>query len=107
VEIEFAVGAFRSPTLLAYVNTGFEGYLIVPAKQSSLLGPPQYSAPWELGDGSLVQAQEYRGDIVVSGLAVAIPARITLLGEEYLVGRGVVDRLRMTFDHGQRLLLET
>lgn len=53
-----------------------------------------------------MQAQEYRGDILVSGLAVAIPARITLLGNEYLVGRGVVDHLRMTFDHGQRLLLE-
>ena len=57
-------------------------------------------------DGSVVQAQEYRGDILVAGLGVTIPARITLLGEEYLVGRGVVDRLRMTFDHGQRLLLE-
>jgi hypothetical protein len=54
-----------------------------------------------------VQAQEYRGDIHVSGLAVTIPARITLLGEEYLVGRGIVDRLRLTFDHGQRLLIET
>lgn len=107
VEIEFTVGAFRSPTLLAYVDTGFDGYLIIPATQTSLLGPPQFSAPWELGDGSVVQAQEYRGDILVSGLAVTIPARITLLGEEYLVGRRVVDHLRMTFDHGQRLLLET
>jgi len=106
VEIEFTVGAFRSPTLLAYVDTGFDGYLFIPATQTSLLGPPQFSAPWELGDGSVVQAQEYRGDILVSGLAVAIPARITLLGNDYLVGRGVVDHLRMTFDHGQRLLLE-
>ncbi len=54
-----------------------------------------------------MQAQEYRGDVHVSSLAVTIPARITLLGEEYLVGRGIVDHLRMTFDHGQRLLVET
>jgi hypothetical protein len=53
-----------------------------------------------------VEAQEYRGDLLVSGLKITIPARITVLGEEYLVGRGVVDRLRMTFDHGQRLMLE-
>lgn len=60
----------------------------------------------ELGDGSVVQAQEYRGEVHVSGLAVTVPARITLLGEEYLLGRGIVDRLRMTFEHGQRLLVE-
>jgi hypothetical protein len=53
-----------------------------------------------------VKAQEYRGDILISGLGMSIPARITLIGEEYLLGRGVVDHLRMTFDHGQRLLLE-
>lgn len=106
IEIGFAVGSFHSPTFLAYVDTGFDGYLIVPSTQTSLLGPPQFTAPWELGDGTVVQAQEYRGDILVSGLATTIPARITLLGEEYLVGRGVVDHLRMTFDRGQRLLLE-
>jgi predicted aspartyl protease len=106
VEVEFAVGAFRSPTVLAYVDTGFDGYLIIPAKQTSLLGPPQFFAPWELGDGSVVKAQEYRGDILISGLNVSIPARLTLIGEEYLLGRGVVDHVRMTFDHGQRLLLE-
>jgi hypothetical protein len=55
-------------------------------------------------DGSVVEAQEYRGDILVSGLGTTIPARITVLEEEYLVGRDVVDHLRMTFDHGQRLL---
>jgi predicted aspartyl protease len=107
VEVEFAVGAFRSPTVLAYVDTGFDGYLIIPITQTSLLGSPQFFAPWELGDGSVVRAQEYRGDILISGLSMSIPARITLLGEEYLLGRGVVDHLRMTFDHGQRLLLET
>ncbi len=53
-----------------------------------------------------MQAQEYRGDILISGLNISIPARLTLIGEEYLLGRGVVDHVRMTFDHGQRLLLE-
>ncbi len=107
LELDFAIGVFHSPTILAYVDTGFDGYLIIPAAQIALVGPPQFSTPWELGDGSVVQAQEYRGDVHVSGLAVTIPARITLLGEEYLAGRGIVDRLRMTFDHGRHLLVET
>ena len=33
VEVEFAVGVFRSPTVLAYVDTGFDGYLIIPANK--------------------------------------------------------------------------
>lgn len=45
VEVEFAVGAFRSPTVLAYVDTGSDGYLIIPVIQTSLLGAPQFSAP--------------------------------------------------------------
>ena len=105
VEVEFTVGAFRSPTVLAYVDTGFDGYLIIPATKHRFCAP-QFSAPWELGDGSVVQAQEYRGDIVISGLSISIAARITLIGKEYLLGRGVVDHVRMTFDHGQHLLLE-
>jgi predicted aspartyl protease len=106
VEVTFVVGTFRSPPILAYVDSGFDGYLLVPATQATLLGPPQLSTRWELGDGSVVQAQEYRGEIEVSGLSLIIPARITCLGEEYLLGRGIVDRLRMTFDRGQRLILE-
>jgi predicted aspartyl protease len=106
VEVEFTIGIFRSPTVLAYVDTGFDGYLLVPATQTALLGPAQFATSWELGDGSVVQAQEYRGDIHISSLAVTLPARITLLGEEYLLGRGIVDHLRMTFDHGWRLLIE-
>jgi len=67
LEVQFTVGTFRSPTILAYVDTGFDGYLIIPASQAELLGPPQFSAPWELGDGLVVQAQEYRGEVQVSG----------------------------------------
>lgn len=106
VEVTFIIGAFRSPMILAYVDSGFDGYLLVPAAQAVLFGPPQFSTSWELGDGSVVQAQEYRGEVQVSGLPLTLPARITSLGEEYLLGRGIVDRLRMTFDYGQRLILE-
>jgi hypothetical protein len=106
VEVEFAVGAFSFSNRSHLCRYWIDGYLIIPATQTSVLDPPQFSAPWELGDGSVVQAQEYRGDILISGLSISVPARITLIGEEYLLGRGVVDHVRMTFDHGQRLLLE-
>lgn len=107
LEVQFTIGAFHSASILAYVDTGFDGYLLVPKDQERLLGPSQFSTPWELGDGSVVQASEYRGTVSVAGLTVTLPARMTLLGEEYLVGRGVVDHLRLIFDHGQRLLVES
>ena len=69
VEVEFAVGAFRSPIVLGCGDTGFDGYLIIPATQNiAYSSTRKFCAPWETGDRSVVvQAQEYRGDILVSG----------------------------------------
>lgn len=80
VEVAFVIGTFRSQPILAYVDSGFDGYLLVPSTQTVLFGPSQFSTSWELGDGSVVQAQEYRGEVEVIGLPVTIPARITFLG---------------------------
>jgi len=36
----------------------------------------------------------------------AIIVSAIVLGEEYLVGRKIVDRFAVTFDHGQRVIVE-
>ena len=59
-----------------------------------------------LGDGSLIEAKEYFGAIEIPGLGTSLPARITSLGDEFLIGRGVIDRFRVIFNHGQRIEIE-
>lgn len=90
----------------AYLDTGFEGYFVVPAAVSTSLGPPHYTVPLELADGSIVEAEAYLGLVEIVGLEETFTALIVSLGDEFLIGRGVIDRLRVTFDHGQRVEVE-
>ena len=89
-----------------FVDTGFDGYLAIPTSLAQELGPEDYVARWEFADGSLVEAAEYVGRIEFVGLATPLAARVTAMGEEFLIGRGLIDRFRLTFERGRRLLLE-
>lgn len=92
--------------VLAYIDTGFDGYVILPSRYAKRLGACDYVSRWELGDGSLALAEEYLGAARVVGLAKETPVRITCLGTEYLVGRRIIDQFRLIFDHGQAVHIE-
>lgn len=90
--------------LLAFVDTGFDGFLILPDTYLPQLGPPDFVGRWTLADGSGVEAAEFRGVVAITGLPRAVQARITCLGTEIVLGRAVVDRFAITFDHGRRVI---
>ena len=106
LEVQFVARNYKGRAK-AYLDTGFDGYLIIPSSLASNLGPEDYATWWELGNGSLVEAREYVGVVEVSDLGTSVPARLTLLGNDFVLGRGIIDRLRITFDHGQRIEAET
>ncbi len=85
----------------AFVDTGFDGFLILPDTYLSRLGPPDFVGRWTLADGSTVEAAEFRGAVRIEGLQPFVQARITCLGAEVILGRAVVNRFSVTFDHGQ------
>jgi predicted aspartyl protease len=105
LEIWFRVRSYEEQ-ISAYIDTGFDGYLILPSVYRRRLGPGDYLSRWELGDGSLAAAEEYLGMARIVGFAKDISARIACLGNECLVGRGIIDRFRITFDRGQRIEVE-
>jgi len=39
-------------------------------------------------------------------LGASLPARITSLGDDFLIGRSVIDRFRVTFNHGKKIEIE-
>jgi len=90
----------------ALADTGFDGYLALPASELERLGEPDTLEPWRLANGDTVYVPEYRGTIQVAGLPNVIPAIILVLGDEFIVGRAVLDRFWVTFDHGRRLVVE-
>lgn len=105
LQVRLVIRAYQSQ-VWAYIETGFDGYVIIPAALAEEIGPYDYVVRWELADGSFVEAAEYLGTVEVIGVSEPLPARVTSLGREVLIGRGLVDRWRVTFDHGQRILVE-
>jgi predicted aspartyl protease len=91
---------------LALVDTGFSGDVVVPVRQGERsLEAPDAWVDWEVADGAVVSAPIYYGTVEILGLS-PVQAAVTMLGEETLLGIGVVDHYRVTFDHGQRLIVE-
>jgi predicted aspartyl protease len=89
----------------ALIDTGFDGLLAVPPTFLVDEQTPDDYQPWRLADGTRVTAPLYLGTIHVGNLG-SVPAIITILGDEPLVGRSIIERFRITLDHGQRVLVE-
>lgn len=90
----------------AYLDTGYTGFFIVPEALLAELGPPQFTVRLGLGDGRQVDAYGFWGSVRIMGSGQSFPGRILALSMEFLLGRQVTDRFKLTFDHGQRILVE-
>jgi predicted aspartyl protease len=106
LEVRVAIRGQQVGGLVAMLDTGFTGHLAIPATAfSGSLGVPDAVVDWELGDASVIHAPVYFGHVEIVGLA-RVPAAITLPGNEPLLGRGVLDRFRVTFDRGWQVIVE-
>jgi predicted aspartyl protease len=91
---------------MALLDTGFEGALAIPSAVLDLdLGSPDTSIDWQLADDTVVEAPVYSGSIEIVGFPPISEVSITVLGGEYLLGRGILDRFEVTFDHGRRVIV--
>jgi len=57
-----------------------------------------------LADGSVVDVPVFLGAVEIVGLT-SLPATIVALGDDYLLGRGILDHFKVVFDHGQRVVI--
>jgi predicted aspartyl protease len=89
----------------ALIDSGFDGYVAVPPELLAGVEAPDDYHPWILADGSQVVAPFYLG-IVHVGDVRSLPAAITALGDEPIVGRGIIDHFLLCLDHGQRVIVE-
>jgi clan AA aspartic protease len=89
----------------ALLDTGFDGFVIVPPDLIADREPPDAQLQYALADGSIVTASVYRGTVQVGSLG---PFRVivTLLGDEPIIGRQLIERFTITLDHGARVIVE-
>ncbi|MGH7966138.1 MAG: hypothetical protein ACRERD_30680, partial [Candidatus Binatia bacterium] len=94
-------------SLRALLDTGFTGHLVLPETLGNQLGSPDALITTRLADGTERNFPAYRGGVEIIGLGVIHMARLTLLGDECLMGQGIIRRLKVTFDHGSQVVVES
>ncbi|MQL51398.1 hypothetical protein GFC01_03790 [Desulfofundulus thermobenzoicus] len=105
IDLFFAVGDYKEK-IHAYIDTVFEGYIVLPEYYIERIGEPAFFTDWEVADGALVVAAEYIGNITIPEIGFATMVRITCLGNECLIGRAIIDHLRLTLDRGQKVIID-
>jgi predicted aspartyl protease len=90
----------------ALLDTGFDGFVIVPAGALDAIADPGDRVSWRLSDGTFLAAKSVLGTATIVDLDFDVPVVISELGREALVGREVIDLLKLTLDHGRELIIE-
>ncbi len=98
----------QSEEVLALLDTGYTGSVIIPVTLQGRdrgLGPSDGRFAVEVGDGRTVFAPVYVGSVGITGFTAVYEVAVTLLGDEYILGRRILDRYEITLDHGHRVIV--
>jgi hypothetical protein len=102
IRLEIRLQEFETEALL---DTEFDGDVIVPSGWIESRFPPDGQVRWTLADGSSV-LDPYHVGTLQAGVLPSVPIIATTLGEETLVGVGVVEHFAVTLDHGRRVVVQ-
>ncbi|MGH2560573.1 MAG: hypothetical protein ACRDJH_16035 [Thermomicrobiales bacterium] len=90
----------------ALLDTGFDGYLAVPAALVAALPGPPRTRPIQTASGEQIEVPVYFGTVEFVDQPGEIEALIIAIGDEYLLGLATLNHFKVTFDHGQRVIVE-
>jgi hypothetical protein len=87
--------------LEAWLDTGFEGGLMVPASLRHEILSPYDDAPFRLADGHQVRVPAWSGEVEIAGHP--FPCEIIGLGKQVLIGLEVLNQFDVEFSRGTEL----
>lgn len=90
----------------AIVDTGFDGHLAIPESLIEILPSPLYVRRVRTASGQVVHVPAYLGTVELLDQPDEIDALIIALGDEFLIGLPTINHFKVTFDHGERLIVE-
>jgi len=90
----------------ALVDTGFDGHLAVPEALIRDLPQPSFVRRVQTASGQVVSVPAYIGAVELTDHPGQIQALIIALGDEFLLGLSTLNHFKVTFDHGQTLIVE-
>ncbi|MBM2827338.1 MAG: hypothetical protein HW403_1402 [Dehalococcoidia bacterium] len=91
---------------VALVDTGFDGHLAIPEDWIESLQSPLYIRRVRIASGQVVRVPVYLGAVELVDQPSTINALVIALGDEYLVGIETLNHFKVTFDHGQKVIVE-
>ena len=92
--------------LEAFIDTGFDGELILPMALAADLPPSKRITTWRMADGSPIRTPHYPITVQVLGLSGNFEANASLLGDLTMIGRLITNRFRINLDHGREVVVE-
>lgn len=85
------------------MDTGFDGDVIIPSRLSEGFQPAR-RMPYRLIDGTMGEALIFNGSVQLNDFA-PVQAELIALGEDFIVGTGILRRYEVILDHGQRVIV--
>ncbi len=85
----------------AYIDTGFESGLLIPARLSQAIPAHSDRVPFRMADGVLVSAPFWSGTLELNGQE--FPVDVAAIGQRFLLGRQITDRFNICFEFGRRV----
>jgi predicted aspartyl protease len=89
----------------ALIDTGYEGDIMIPPELVPIGTPTVGGIRGVLADGSEARAPLHRGAVTLEGLGT-LSVLVAALGDEPLVGLGILSNFSVWFDHGRRVIIE-
>jgi len=102
IEFSLSIGAWDLVET-AYLDTGFEGGLAIPAAAASQVDAASGWTPLRLADGSVDYVPIWSGAVVIEERSFRVD--VVALGPQYLLGREVLDQMEVCFEFGRTLRL--
>lgn len=95
----------RKEKLEVLLDTGFDGDIAIPKGMLTNGDVPDGLLPWKLADGSKIIAAAYIGRVKI-GQMPPMTVTVITLGDEPLIGQGIIKHFTIILDHGKRVLIE-
>jgi predicted aspartyl protease len=86
----------------ALVDTGFTSEVVLPADSVTAQASVREWLTLELADGSRVTTPTYIGLVRIGDRSVD-PVRVFMLGDEPIIGLGVITQFRVVIDHDESI----
>jgi hypothetical protein len=69
------------------------------------IGMPVEHTDIEVGDNRVVNSPTYLGSLEIVGFSFIQGVVINVIGDEFIIGRGILDLYSVTFEYGLRVII--